>query len=254
MGSGCTTEPTDPSKDATMQPTLPAAPRVPLHEWGARVARARRDLGLSQSELAAGQRRHPADHQQGRAGHRLPPRHPEAPSRHRPRASPRPPVPLAPRRHRGPGLPPRPRLTTAPTVAGRCPADDPRPGAVLWADRRRSGARLEARCRVVAAAEGGALPRGCRRAQGAHHRAQHRLGDHRRGHHLGRGPAGGRPVPPHRPAAGDRRDPGRADHGPAGPRLGHGHRPVRPRRRRSATRCSPPTPARSSRSWPSWAS
>jgi len=53
VGSGCTTEPTDPSKDATMQPTVPAAPRVPLHEWGARVARARRALGLSQSELAS---------------------------------------------------------------------------------------------------------------------------------------------------------------------------------------------------------
>jgi DNA-binding XRE family transcriptional regulator len=36
-----------------MQPTLPAAPRVPLNEWGARVERARRDLGLSQAELAA---------------------------------------------------------------------------------------------------------------------------------------------------------------------------------------------------------
>ena len=35
-----------------MQPTEPATPRVPLHEWGARVARARRQLGLSQSELA----------------------------------------------------------------------------------------------------------------------------------------------------------------------------------------------------------
>lgn len=36
-----------------MQPTVPAGPpRVPLTEWGARVARARRDLGLSQSELA----------------------------------------------------------------------------------------------------------------------------------------------------------------------------------------------------------
>lgn len=35
-----------------MQPTVPAAPRVPLHEWGARVAQARRSLGLSQSQLA----------------------------------------------------------------------------------------------------------------------------------------------------------------------------------------------------------
>jgi DNA-binding XRE family transcriptional regulator len=35
-----------------MQPTVPASPRVPLQEWGARVARARRNLGLSQSELA----------------------------------------------------------------------------------------------------------------------------------------------------------------------------------------------------------
>ena len=35
-----------------MQPTVTATPRVPLHEWGARVARARRALGLSQAELA----------------------------------------------------------------------------------------------------------------------------------------------------------------------------------------------------------
>lgn len=35
-----------------MQPSAPADPPVPLSEWGARVSRARRDLGLSQSELA----------------------------------------------------------------------------------------------------------------------------------------------------------------------------------------------------------
>lgn len=35
-----------------MQPSDHDTPRVPLQEWGTRIAHARRDLGLSQADLA----------------------------------------------------------------------------------------------------------------------------------------------------------------------------------------------------------